>query len=59
MTTDYRMARLVVEIAPELRRAVEAEAERRSAVEFRRVTVSDVVRDLIASQLFHKVGDSQ
>ena len=59
MTPNFRTARIVVELAPELREAVEVEADKQSVAAHRRVTMSDVVRDLVAQHLLvdsKKVG---
>lgn len=54
MIPNHRAARLVVELAPELRAAVEAEAERQTEDSHRKVSMSDVIRDLVVEHLYSK-----
>lgn len=54
MIPNYRTSRIVVELAPELRSAVEEEAYRQTEGTHRKVTMSDVIRDLVADHLLAK-----
>lgn len=56
MVPAYRSANIIVGLDPALREAVKAEAKARST-SVRRVTMSEVIRELIASHLIAKASD--
>ena len=51
MNPTYRAARIMVDLHPTLREAVEAAARTASERTHRRVTMSDVIRDLVTEHL--------
>lgn len=63
MVPTYRAARIVVECDPALREAVDAEAKAQSERARRRVTVSEVIRQLVNEHLLaddsKKPGESR